>query len=68
MLTFERDEQIAEVDPAGEESEDRGEHILDQATDDAGERRADNDADGKIDDVAAEDESFEFADPSWWGR
>jgi len=44
--------------------EQRGEQVLHQAGHDAGECRADDDADRQIDHVAAQDKGLELADPA----
>src|SRR5580700_10776177 len=64
VLAVERDENVAEIDAADGKSDDRVDHILDQAADDPGEGRADDYADRQIDDIAAGDKGAKLGDPA----
>ncbi len=68
MLAVQGDEYVGEVDAADRESDDRVDHVLDEAADDAGEGGADDDADRQVDDVPPHDERAKFTDPAWLGR
>jgi hypothetical protein len=64
MLTVERDEDVAEIDAAHREPDQRVDDILDQAVDDAGEGGPDDYSDSQIDDVAAGDKRPKLANPT----
>src|SRR5690606_26897792 len=53
-------EEVGEVDPAGDDADDRVDQIGHQAGDDGGEGRADDDAHGHVHDIALGDEGFKF--------
>ena len=55
-----RDEIVGKIEPAGDGADQRHDNVVDQRIDDRPECGADDDADGKIDDVAAHGEFLEF--------
>jgi len=52
------------VDPAEDDADDRHEDVIDERIDDRPEGAADDDADGKVHDVAARDKCLEFIEHS----
>ena len=52
----------------GDEFDERVDDVVGQRRDDGGERRADDDADGHVDHVAAVDELFELGQEAFHGR
>jgi len=60
---LQRDKDVRKVDATDEETDERGENVLDQAVDDGGEGDPDDNADGQIDHIAAHYKGFEFIDP-----
>src|SRR5205807_4306762 len=55
-------EQIGEVHPADHEADRRHQEVVHEGAHDTAERRADDDADGEVDDVSPHDEGLELAE------
>lgn len=53
-------DKIGKIDAAGDPGDDGGEEIVDNAGDDSGKGRTDDNTDGHIDHIAAERKIFEF--------
>lgn len=60
VLAIEADKQVAEVDIGSQPSDGRHDDIVYQGSDNGPERRAHDDAHGKVQDIAPHDKLFEF--------
>jgi hypothetical protein len=63
-VALQHDIHIAEIHPAQNQPDDRVDQIADQTAHNRGERRADNDTNGQVHDIAFGDKVFEFLDHS----
>jgi hypothetical protein len=62
--SFQRYEDVGEVDAADKKADERREDVFHQAVHHRSESNADNNAYGKVDDIAPHDERTELLDPS----
>ena len=60
MRFVEDEHPLCEIDPAGEQPDDRHDDVAHQRVDDLPKRHADDEADGQVDRVALIDECLEF--------
>jgi hypothetical protein len=62
-LALQGDKDVGEIDPADKHPNKGRKDVFDEAVDHRGKRDTDDDADSKVDDIAAHDKGAEFVDP-----